>query len=101
METIFSKIIRKEIPADIVYEDEEILAFKDIHPLAPVHVLIIPKREIESIRLLQDAGLSNPGWLERMSIALGKGLAKLGRHMHKENTAPTQAYQTTSSKYAA
>lgn len=59
------------------------------------------KREIESIRLLQDAGLSNPGWLERMSIALGKGLAKLGRHMHKENTAPTQAYQTTSSKYAA
>lgn len=59
------------------------------------------KREIESIRLLQDAGLSNPGWLERMSIALRKGLAKLGRHMHKENTAPTQAYQTTSSKYAA
>ncbi len=54
METIFSKIIRKEIPADIVYEDEEILAFKDIHPLAPVHVLIIPKREIESINDLED-----------------------------------------------
>ncbi|MFZ1720584.1 MAG: HIT domain-containing protein, partial [Candidatus Moraniibacteriota bacterium] len=54
METIFSKIIRKEIPADIVYEDEEILAFKDIHPLAPVHILIIPKREIESINDLED-----------------------------------------------
>ena len=54
METIFSKIIRKEIPADIVYEDEEILAFKDIHPLAPVHVLIIPKREIESINDLEE-----------------------------------------------
>lgn len=54
METIFSKIIRKEIPADIVYEDEEILAFKDIHPLAPVHMLIIPKREIESINDLEE-----------------------------------------------
>lgn len=54
METIFSKIIRKEIPADIVYEDEEILAFKDIHPLAPVHILIIPKREIESVNDLLD-----------------------------------------------
>ena len=53
METVFSKIIRKEIPADIVYEDEEILAFKDIHPLAPVHILIIPKREIESINDLE------------------------------------------------
>ncbi len=55
METIFSKIIRKEIPADILYEDEEILAFRDIHPLAPVHILIIPKREIESINDLETA----------------------------------------------
>lgn len=54
METVFSKIIQKEIPADIVYEDEEILAFKDIHPLAPVHILIIPKREIESVNDLVD-----------------------------------------------
>lgn len=53
--TIFTKIINKEIPADIVYEDEEILAFKDIHPLAPVHVLIIPKKEIPSINDLEDA----------------------------------------------
>ena len=53
--TIFTKIINKEIPADIVYEDEEILAFRDIHPLAPVHVLIIPKKEIPSINDLEDA----------------------------------------------
>lgn len=55
METIFSKIIRKEIPADIVYEDDEIIAFYDIHPIAPIHVLIIPKKPIESIAMLEDA----------------------------------------------
>jgi hypothetical protein len=59
------------------------------------------KREIESIRLLRDAGLSNPGWFERMTIALGNGLVKLGQRLHKEYTAPTQAYQTTSGKFAA
>jgi len=42
-DTIFSKIIRREIPADIVYEDEHVLAFRDINPQAPVHVLFIPK----------------------------------------------------------
>lgn len=45
-ETIFSKIIRKEIPADIVYEDELVSAFRDINPQAPTHVLIIPKKLI-------------------------------------------------------
>ena len=43
-DTLFGKIIRREIPADIVYEDEEILAFRDIAPQAPVHVLFIPKK---------------------------------------------------------
>ena len=45
-ETIFSKIIRREIPADIVYETDEILAFRDIAPQAPVHVLFIPKHPV-------------------------------------------------------
>ncbi|MEW6701657.1 MAG: histidine triad nucleotide-binding protein [Bacteroidota bacterium] len=50
-ETIFSKIIRKEIPAEIVFENDIVLAFKDINPQAPVHILIIPKiTEIETIR---------------------------------------------------
>jgi histidine triad (HIT) family protein len=49
MSTIFSKIINKEIPADIVYESESILAFKDIKPQAPVHILIIPKIEIPKV----------------------------------------------------
>ncbi len=47
--TIFSKIINKEIPADIIYETDKILAFKDIDPKAPVHVLIIPKQEIPKV----------------------------------------------------
>lgn len=48
-DTIFSKIIRKEIPADIVFESENILAFKDINPQAPVHILIIPKIKIPRV----------------------------------------------------
>ena len=49
MSCLFCKIANKEVPAEIVYEDDEVIAFKDIHPLAPVHVLIIPKKHIASI----------------------------------------------------
>lgn len=45
-DTLFSKIIDREIPADIVYEDEQCLAFRDINPQAPVHILVIPKKPI-------------------------------------------------------
>ncbi|MGK7919441.1 MAG: histidine triad nucleotide-binding protein [Trichodesmium sp.] len=48
-DTIFSKIIRREIPADIVYEDDMALAFKDINPQAPVHILVIPKNPIPKL----------------------------------------------------
>lgn len=48
-DTIFDKIINKEISADIVFEDDEILAFKDIDPQAPVHILVIPKKKIPTI----------------------------------------------------
>jgi len=56
------------------------------------------EREIESIRLLRDAGLSNPGWLERTYIAAGNALVKWGQHLRENYTAPHQAYQNTSSK---
>ncbi|MBC8117849.1 MAG: histidine triad nucleotide-binding protein [Candidatus Saccharimonas sp.] len=52
--TIFQKIIDREIPADIVYEDDQSLAFRDIHPQAPTHVLIIPKRRIPSLATATD-----------------------------------------------
>ena len=48
-DTLFSKIIRREIPADIIYEDDLALAFKDINPQAPVHILVIPKQPIPKL----------------------------------------------------
>ena len=48
-DTIFAKIIRREIPASIVYEDDLSLAFKDVHPQAPVHILVIPKKPITQL----------------------------------------------------
>ena len=51
---LFCKIIKGEIPSSKVYEDEEILAFKDINPAAPIHVLVIPKKHIESLAKMED-----------------------------------------------
>ena len=48
-DTLFSKIIQREIPADIVYEDEQCLAFRDINPQAPVHILVIPKKPLTMV----------------------------------------------------
>ncbi len=48
-ETLFSKIINRDIPADIVYEDEQCLAFRDIAPQAPMHILLIPKKPIPKV----------------------------------------------------
>ena len=53
MPTIFTKIINKEIPADIIYEDNDYLAFKDIAPQAPIHILIIPKKKIATVNDMQ------------------------------------------------
>ena len=74
METIFSKIIRKEIPKDFLYEDNEILAFRDIHPVAPVHVLIIPKQPIESIATLTDAEAPLVGRMFAVARDIAKNL---------------------------
>ena len=49
MSTIFKKIIDKEIPSDIIFEDDSVIAFSDINPVAPVHILIIPKKEIPTL----------------------------------------------------
>jgi len=54
-DTIFSKIINKEIPADIVYEDDLSLAFRDINPQAPVHILIIPKKPMPTLNGAEEA----------------------------------------------
>jgi len=54
-DNIFMKIIRREIPADIVYEDDQCLAFRDVNPQAPVHVLVVPKKAISRIAEAQAA----------------------------------------------
>ena len=63
-ETIFSKIVRKEIPAKIVFEDEWSLAFHDLNAKAPVHVLIIPKRQIDSLEHASEEDASLLGHLQ-------------------------------------
>jgi histidine triad (HIT) family protein len=57
--SIFTKIIERQIPADILFEDEQAIAFRDIHPAAPFHALVVPKREIANIEAMeaQDASL--------------------------------------------
>ena len=75
MPTIFSRIIAREIPADIVYEDELCVAFKDIHPQAPVHVLIVPKQEIPR---LADAQPADQALLGHLMLAVGKVARQLG-----------------------
>ena len=64
--TIFTKIINREIPADIVYEDDLCLAFRDITPQAPVHVLLIPKKPVESLDSLDEDDQQLCGHLLRM-----------------------------------
>ncbi|HLP92149.1 MAG TPA: histidine triad nucleotide-binding protein [Nostocaceae cyanobacterium] len=99
-ETIFSKIIRKEIPANIVYEDDLALAFKDINPQAPVHILLIPKKPIPSVadatpddqallghlllvakQVAQEAGLTN-GYRLVMNTGVDGGQTVYHLHIH-------------------
>jgi histidine triad (HIT) family protein len=79
-ECLFCKIVEKKIPAKLVHEDEDTLAFDDIHPQAPVHMLVIPKRHVGSV---QDLGEADQPLLARLlltcsKIAKDKGLAGSG-----------------------
>lgn len=68
-DTLFGKIIRREIPADIVYEDDEVLAFRDIAPAAPVHVLFIPKKPLAT---LNDASDTDALLLGKLMLAASR-----------------------------
>jgi len=74
-DTIFSKIIRREIPADIVFEDEDVLGFRDVNPQAPTHVLFIPKRAIAT---LNDAAAGDAELLGRLMLAAAAFARKEG-----------------------
>jgi histidine triad (HIT) family protein len=79
-DTIFGKIIRREIPADIVYETDEVLAFRDLNPQAPVHVLFVPKRPLATLNDAQpgDAELLGRLQLAAADYARREGLAEQG-----------------------
>jgi histidine triad (HIT) family protein len=73
--TIFSKIIDREIPAKIVYEDDSCLAFEDIKPAAPTHLIVVPKKEIPSVD--EVTGEDEPA-VGHLFVAIGKIAAQLG-----------------------
>ena len=96
---IFCKIINREIPSDIVYEDEEVLAFKDINPQMPIHILVIPKKHIEAIidlksedetlvgkiftainNITKDIGIDKTGF--RVISNCGENAGQTVKHLH-------------------
>lgn len=96
---IFCKISKGEIPSEKVYEDEEVLAFKDIHPAAPIHILVIPKKHISSIidmkkedeaiigriysvinKIAEDIGIKEKGF--RVILNCGEDGGQEVKHIH-------------------
>ncbi len=79
-ETIFSKIIRKELPADIVYQDDQVTAFRDINPLAPTHILIVPNKLIPTADDVtpEDEPLLGHLFMVATQIARDEGVAESG-----------------------
>jgi histidine triad (HIT) family protein len=96
---VFCKIIKGEVPADFIYQDEEVVAFKDIKPKAPVHLLIIPKRHIERLddaqvtdrpllgklllvakQIAQEQGVDRSGY--RLVINNGESAGQMVPHLH-------------------
>ncbi|UCH38776.1 MAG: histidine triad nucleotide-binding protein [Gammaproteobacteria bacterium] len=79
-DSIFTRIIKRELPADIVYEDDDIIAFRDINPQAPTHVLIVPKVEIATVNDIkpEQAELIGNLVLVAQKIALDEGIAEDG-----------------------
>jgi len=99
MACIFCKIVNKESPADVVFEDEVVIAFKNINPIAPVHILVVPKRHIGSVvdiknedldlmgkliytakKLADDFGISQKGY--KLLIRVGEDGGQEIQHIH-------------------
>ncbi len=80
MDCVFCKIVAGEIPTDILYQDEEVIAFRDINPMAPIHLLIIPKKHISSLAQLSEAESSLIGNMVNTANQLAKreGISESG-----------------------
>lgn len=83
MECLFCKIISKEIKSDLLYEDNDIIAFLDIDPQSPVHFLIVPKKHIETILDLRDEDIELIGKIHILAkeLAIKQGISKNGFRM--------------------
>jgi histidine triad (HIT) family protein len=84
MDCIFCKIIAGQIPSDVVYTDDKVIAFRDIHPLAPVHILIIPR---EHIPTLNDV-------TENQTLLLGH-MVQVAKQLAKQNGVAVRGYRVT------
>ena len=101
MDCLFCRIVAGEVPADIIYQDERSLAFRDINPQAPVHVLVIPRDHIESLddaarndeallghllrvaaRVANEQGLSESGYRTVINTGAGAGQSVFHLHLH-------------------
>ena len=80
MSTVFSKIVAGELPADVVYRDDRVTAFRDISPAAPTHILIVPNREIPTVNDLadEDEALAGHMLLVARDLAKREGVAESG-----------------------
>lgn len=80
MDCLFCKILNGDIPADIIYQNDDVIGFKDVNPQAPTHVLFIPKRHIATVNNLteQDAALVGKLYLAAKSVANENGFAEEG-----------------------
>jgi histidine triad (HIT) family protein len=74
-QTLFEKIVAREIPADIVFEDQAVVAFRDIHPQAPTHILIVPKKPIPRIA---EAGVEDQNLLGQLLLSAAKVARQVG-----------------------
>lgn len=101
MSTIFAKIIAREVPSDIVYQDELVTAFKDIHPQAPIHILVVPNKEIPTVddvtpqdeqmlghmfivarQIARDIGINESGYRLIVNCKQNAGQEVYHLHMH-------------------
>jgi histidine triad (HIT) family protein len=96
---LFCRIAAKKIPASVVYEDDEMLAFDDIHPQAPVHVLVIPKEHFASLNDVPEGREGLLGRMSRRDLAEAKGIAESGYAWFSTRPGPvrTSSYHSTCS----
>ncbi len=80
MDCVFCKIVAGEIPSELLYQDEEVIAFRDINPQAPTHLVIIPKKHIPSLVLLSEVESSLIGHMVNVAnqLATGEGISEKG-----------------------